>query len=146
MELETPFTDVAREVGLLAETGTELIIVSSQIEAVSQTAALARQFPDTTFVYVDVAVPGVPSIEFAEHEGSFLVGAAAALTSRTGTIGFIGGFQYTQLERFRAGFEAGAKTVDPDIEILSTYVALNHPAGEPGPGVLDRHRHVPRTG
>ena len=50
---------------------------------------------------------------------------AAALTSQTGTIGFIGGFQYTQLERFRAGFEAGAMAVDPDIEILSSYVSLD---------------------
>jgi basic membrane protein A len=124
-DLTTPFSDLSREVGLLAETGTELVIVSSQIEAVSQTQALAAQFPDTTFAYIDVAVSGAPSIEFAEHEGSFLVGAAAALTSKTGTIGFIGGFQYTQLERFRAGFEAGAKAVDPDIEILSSYLALD---------------------
>ena len=124
-ELTTPFTDLSREVGLLAETGTELIIVSSQIESISRTEGLAPLFPDTTFAYVDVDVPGAPSIEFAEHEGSFLVGVAAALTSRTGTIGFIGGFQYTQLERFRAGFEAGAKAVDPDIRILSSYVALD---------------------
>ena len=57
------------------------------------------------------------------------------MTSRTGTIGFIGGFQYTQLERFRAGFEAGAKAVDPDIEILSSYVALDSSGwAQPGPG------------
>ncbi len=124
-ELETPYTDLAREVSLLADTGTELIIVSSQIEAVSQTEALALQFPDTTFAYVDVTVPGAPSFEFAEHEGAYLVGAAAALTTQTGTIGFIGGFQYTQLERFRAGFEAGAAAVDPEIEILSSYVAID---------------------
>ena len=124
-DLTTPFTDLSREVGLLTETGTELIIVSSQIETVSRTEDLIKLFPDTTFAYIDVAVPGAPSIEFAEHEGSFLVGAAAALTSQTGTIGFIGGFQYTQLERFRAGFEAGAVAVDPDIEILSSYVSID---------------------
>ena len=124
-ELTTPFSDLTRELDLLADTGTELIIVSSQFEAVSKTEDVARQYPDTTFAYIDVTVSGAPSVEFAENEGSFLVGAAAALTSQTGTIGFIGGFQYTQLERFRAGFESGAKAVDPDIEIVSSYLALD---------------------
>jgi basic membrane lipoprotein Med (substrate-binding protein (PBP1-ABC) superfamily)/DNA-binding SARP family transcriptional activator len=124
-ELETPYTDVSREVGHLANTGTELIIVSSQIDLMSLVEDIAPQSPDTTFAYVDVTVPGAPSFEFAEHEGSYLVGAAAALTSQTGTIGFIGGFQYTLLERFRSGFEAGAAAVDPDIEILSSYLAVD---------------------
>ena len=85
----------------------------------------APAIPQSTWGYIDVVVPGSPSLMFAEHEGAFLVGAAAALTSRTGTIGFVGGFQIAAVERFRAGFEAGARAVNPSIEILATYLALD---------------------
>jgi basic membrane protein A len=54
----------------------------------------------------------------AEEQGSFLMGAAAALKSQTGTVGFIGGVQVPLIEKFQAGFEAGALAVNPDIEIL----------------------------
>ena len=60
----------------------------------------------------------------AEHQGAYLVGAAAALSSQTGTIGFLGGYQFDAIERFRAGYEAGARAVKPDIKILATYVSL----------------------
>ena len=61
---------------------------------------------------------------FAEEQGSFLVGAAAALKTETGTIGFIGGVANVGglIERFEAGYQAGARAVNPDIEIISAYV------------------------
>ena len=59
---------------------------------------------------------------FADEQGSFLAGAAAALKSRTGVIGFIGGTDIDQIWRFHAGFEAGARAVDPDIEVRATYL------------------------
>jgi basic membrane protein A and related proteins len=62
------------------------------------------------------------SVSFAEHEGSFLVGAAAALTSETGRIGFIGGVDTPLIWRFEAGFEAGARYIEPGIEIDSVYL------------------------
>jgi basic membrane protein A len=66
--------------------------------------------------------PNVSYVVFDDHENSFLAGAAAALKSRTGTIGFVGGVDMDIIWRFHAGFEAGARVIDPDIEILSTYL------------------------
>jgi basic membrane protein A len=65
----------------------------------------------------------VSYVSFAQNEGSFLVGAAAALESRTGRIGFIGGMDIPMMHEFQAGYEAGAGAVDPSIEVRSTYLA-----------------------
>ena len=67
----------------------------------------------------------IAGLVFAEHQGSFLVGAAAALKSTTGTIGFIGGVSGVGglIERFEAGYIQGAKAVNPDIEVLSEYIS-----------------------
>jgi basic membrane protein A len=60
---------------------------------------------------------------FKEEEGSFLVGAAAAMKSEAGTVGFLGGQQGTGLiEKFEAGYAAGVKEVDPNIEVLVEYI------------------------
>ncbi|MFQ5557608.1 MAG: BMP family protein [Acidimicrobiales bacterium] len=99
-------------------------------------AAVGAENPDVSFGVVDSpmldfsADPPVPygdniaGLVFAEEQGSFLVGAAAALKSETGTIGFIGGVSGVGglIERFQAGYEAGAREVDPDIEILVDYI------------------------
>ena len=90
---------------------------------------LAQANPDTTFAIVDSVVdaPNVRSLVFAEHEGSFLVGAAAALKSKTGHIGFIGGQEIDLIKKFEAGYIAGAKAVNPDIIVDSKYLG---PAGD----------------
>jgi basic membrane protein A and related proteins len=71
----------------------------------------------------DVPLDNVASLVFAEEQGSFLVGAAAALTSTTGKIGFVGGVEFDLIKKFEAGYIAGAKAVNPDIEIISAYVS-----------------------
>jgi basic membrane protein A len=87
---------------------------------------VAGDYPDVNFAVVDgyaAEAPNVSNLTFKEQEGSFLVGAAAALKSQTGTIGFLGGQSGTGLiERFQAGFEAGAKKMNPDIKILVEYI------------------------
>ena len=88
---------------------------------------VAAANPEVKFAIVDDAseasqAPNVMNITFAEHEGSFLVGAAAALKSETGHIGFVGGVQIGLIEKFQAGFEAGAKAVKPDIKIDVNYL------------------------
>jgi basic membrane lipoprotein Med (substrate-binding protein (PBP1-ABC) superfamily)/DNA-binding SARP family transcriptional activator/truncated hemoglobin YjbI len=85
------------------------------------------EHPDQHFVILDYPGEHEPrenltNLNFAEHEGSFLVGAAAALTSETGQLGFIGGVDDPLIWRFHAGFEAGARHVRPDIEIESRYL------------------------
>jgi basic membrane protein A len=92
--------------------------------------------PDTNFAITDAGMtnfeldPPAPYCDntrgmvFAEHEGSFLVGVAAALKSQTGKVGFIGGVSGIGLiEKFEAGFIAGAKAVNPDIEVVSAYIS-----------------------
>jgi basic membrane protein A and related proteins len=70
----------------------------------------------------DVELTNVDSMTFAEEQGSFLVGAAAALKSKSGKIGFIGGVETDLIKKFEAGYTAGAKAVNPDIEIAVQYI------------------------
>ncbi len=88
---------------------------------------IAADFPDTTFFIVDDSSltdsPNVKSLVFAEEQGSFLVGAAAAMKSKTGSIGYIGGVQTPLLQKFEAGYVAGAKNVKPDIKIQTAYLS-----------------------
>ena len=102
----------------------------------SDAAAVGAENPDTIFGVVDSGMinigadPPAPygdniaGLVFAEEQGSFLVGAAAALKTQSGTIGFIGGVANVGglIERFEAGYQAGARAVNPDIEIISAYV------------------------
>jgi basic membrane protein A len=85
---------------------------------------IAAANPDLTYGIVDSVVdqPNVKSLVFAEEQGSFLVGAAAALKTTTCKIGFIGGQEGALIKRFEAGYIAGAKAVRPDIQIDSKYL------------------------
>ncbi len=87
--------------------------------------AVATDFPDTRFVVIDLPAtrPNVIHLSFADNEGSFLAGVAAASKSRTGTIGFIGGMDGPVIWPFEAGYEAGARAVNPGIRILSAYLS-----------------------
>lgn len=112
---------------LLAETGHELIIANGFAFA-QNVWRVGTEFPEVMFAITDscaqddafatAEMDNVRCMLFAEHEGSFLVGVAAALKSETGVIGFIGGVQVPLIEKFQAGFEAGALAANPDIEIL----------------------------
>lgn len=93
-------------------------------KAVGETA---KANPDVKFAIVDDASPdsagpNVDQITFAEEQGSYLVGAAAALKSKANHIGFIGGVQTELIKKFEAGYEAGAKAVNPSIKIDVKYL------------------------
>jgi len=79
-------------------------------------------------VDAEVKAPNVTSILFAEHEGSFLMGAVAALKSTTGVVGFIGGMDVPLIRRFDTAYAAGAKFVRPDVKVLSSYIGLTSDA------------------
>ncbi|HEX2499055.1 MAG TPA: BMP family ABC transporter substrate-binding protein [Actinomycetes bacterium] len=86
---------------------------------------VAKDFPDVKFAIIDDAAAqgaNIANLTFAEHEGSFLVGAAAALKSTADHIGFVGGVDVPLIHKFEAGFMAGAKAVNPDITIDSIYL------------------------
>jgi basic membrane protein A len=87
--------------------------------------AIAADFPDIKFAIVDGVVeqPNVTGLVFAEEQGSYLIGAAAALKSGTGKIGFVGGVNGELIQKFEAGYVAGAKKVDPEVEIDVKYLS-----------------------
>jgi basic membrane protein A and related proteins len=89
-------------------------------------ARAANECPDTKFAIIDdssVTLPNVAGLTFAEHEGSFLVGAAAALKSETGRVGFVGGCLVDLIKKFEAGYTAGAKYINPDIVVDPQYLS-----------------------
>jgi basic membrane protein A len=170
-EVVPPFTDLPGRLRSLAA-NTDLVIVADQ-RYTGAAEAVANEFPETTWAYLERPVPGAPSTIFADHQGAYLVGAAAARKTGTGTIGFVGGLQFDTVESFRAGYEAGARTVLPDVRILARYVSLGldgftddqrardialemyrdgadvvfHAAGSAGLGVFDAARaHKTETG
>ena len=85
---------------------------------------VAAENPEVNFAIVDDAVEGknITNLLFAEEQGSFLVGAAAALKSETGNIGFVGGVETELIQKFEAGYIAGAKAVNKDIKVQSRYL------------------------
>jgi basic membrane protein A len=119
---------------LAADTNDVVLAIGFLFEG--DAAAVGIENPDVSFGVVDTPMldfnvdPPVPyadniaGLVFSEEQGSFLVGAAAALKSATGTIGFIGGVSGVGglIEKFEAGYRAGAMAVNPDIEILSEYI------------------------
>ena len=72
---------------------------------------VAKEFPKLSFVIIDsvVKLPNVESIVFKEHEGSFLVGMMAAMASKSGKVGFVGGMDIPLIRKFQCGYEQGVK-------------------------------------
>ncbi|MCG6496463.1 BMP family protein [Kitasatospora sp. A2-31] len=87
---------------------------------------VAKENPNTKFAIIDSASDTQPanvtSLTFSEQEGSYLAGVAAALKSKNKHIGFIGGVQSELIKKFEAGYVAGAKSIDPNIKIETTYL------------------------
>jgi basic membrane protein A and related proteins len=99
----------------------------AQKEAVKK---VAGQFPQKHFAIVDseVDAPNVRALMFEEQEGAYLVGAIAALTSKTGKIGFVGGMDIPLIRRFQVAYEAGAKKVRPDVTVTANFVGVTSEA------------------
>ena len=96
---------------------------------------IAKEFPKTKFVLIDGVASGdnVSSVLFKEQEGSYLVGVAAAMASKSKKLGFVGGMDIPLIRAFACGYAQGAKAVDPKIEVTqnivgSTASAWNDPA------------------
>jgi len=90
----------------------------SQASAIEK---VAKEFPKLNFVIVDMVVglPNVQSVVFKEQEGSFLVGAMAAMVSKTGKVGFVGGMDIPLIRRFQCGYEQGAKFANAKAEVFA---------------------------
>ena len=108
---------------------------------------VAPELPNSHFVIVDDVIegPNVKSITFREEEGSFLVGALAAMKSQTGSVGFVGGMDIPVIRRFSCGYQQGAKYVNPNVKFIENIVgttgeAWNNPTkgGELARSQFDR--------
>jgi basic membrane protein A len=115
----------AERLRLMAKRGANPIVVVGFTYATAL-GKVAKEYPKVQWGIVDdssVTAPNVQSIVFKEEEGSYLVGLAAAMTTKTGRIGFIGGVNTPLIAKFEAGFIAGAKAINPKIKIQSTYIS-----------------------
>ena len=105
-----------------AESGANPVITTGFAFA-TPIESVAPDYPDTKFVNIDGWIPEIPAnvrmISFQEHQGSYLVGMLAAMSSETGTIGFIGGMDIPLIRHFACGYAQGAKAVNPDINVVA---------------------------
>ena len=116
-------TQIEQGMRKVADRGATLIVAMGFAQA-DAVAAIAPQYPDINFVAVDVCWVDDPAGNiyqacYLEHEGSFLVGIIAAMASKTGTVGFVGGMYIPLIIKFQGGYEQGAKHANPDIEVLA---------------------------
>ena len=118
----------------MAERGASPIIGIGFGQA-SSIEKVAKDFPKLQFAIIDMVVnlPNVQSVVFKEQEGSFLVGAMAAMASKTGKVGFVGGMDIPLIRKFQCGYEQGAKFANPKAEVFgnmtgTTGAAWNDPA------------------
>jgi basic membrane protein A len=119
----------------MAERGADLVlgVGFSQADAID---AVAQEFPETEFAIIDVFwldQPNLRQYQFKEHEGSYIVGVAAALASKTGKVGFVGGMDVPLIRKFACGYVQGVKATSPETEVYqnmtgTTAAAWNDPA------------------
>jgi len=112
----------ADDIRAVAGSGVDLMI---NTEGAWNADEIVREFPETNFVWASPVgdAPNAAYYFFAEQEGAYLAGVAAALTSTTHEIGFIGGYDDSIIWTWNAGYEAGARAIDPDIQIASAYLS-----------------------
>ncbi len=110
------------------------VIVAIGFDQASAVETVAKKFPNVKFALVDgtVDLPNVESINFREQESSFLCGMAAALASKTGKVGFVGGMDIPLIRKFAVGYTEGARYVNPQAEVFqnmtgTTAAAWNDP-------------------
>ena len=134
----------------MARRGAQVVVAMGFAQAAA-VETVAQEFPETKFTLIDMVVdlPNVQSVIFKEHEGSFLVGMAAALASETGKVGFVGGMDIPLIRKFALGYVEGAKHINPDIDIFqnmtgTTPSAWNDPTrgGELARSQFDRGADV----
>src|SRR5688572_1740616 len=136
-------TSIEPAMRAFAERGYDLIIAVGFAQGpILQT--VAEDYPNINFAIVDGVIfekdgktpkSNVASLVFKEHEGSYLVGMIAARTSKTGTIGFVGGMDIGLIHRFATGYEEAARSVNPNIKVVQNYVGVTDSAwNNPGKG------------
>ena len=119
----------------MAERGATIVlgVGFAQADAISVVAA---EYPDVQFSIIDVGWLSAPNLRqyvFKEHEGSYLVGVAAAIASKSGKVGFVGGMDIPLISKFACGYVGGVKSVNSSADVYqnmtgTTPSAWNDPA------------------
>jgi basic membrane protein A len=120
-------TDRATRLELLAKAGFNPIVAVGFAYAPAL-KTVAPKYPNVKFGIVDattddVSGPNVSNLTFAEQQSSFLVGAAAALKTTSGTVGFIGGCSVPLIAKFEAGYKAGVEAAKPGTKVVTKYLS-----------------------
>ena len=104
----------------MAERGASPIIGIGFGQA-SSIEKVAKDFPKLQFAIIDMVVdaPNVQSVVFKDQEGSYLAGMLAAMASKSGKVGFIGGMDIPLIRKFQCGYEQGAKHANAKVEVTS---------------------------
>lgn len=120
----------------MAKKGTDVVIANG-FSFTQSMQKVAAEFPKTKFVLIDAVVKAdnVLSVVFKEQEGSFLVGMAAAMSSKSKKVGYINAMNMPLLNAFECGYVQGVKFVDPKVEVLSNVVGSTPSSfNDPGRG------------
>ena len=121
----------------MAERGADIIlgVGFAQADAIAKVAA---EYPDKQFSIIDVGWLDAPNLRqyvFKEHEGSYLVGVAAALASDTGKVGFVGGMDIPLIRKFACGYVGGVKAVNGNANVYQNMTGTTPSAwNDPGKG------------
>ena len=136
-------TSIEPAMRAFAERGYDLVIGVGFAQAPIM-EKVAKDYPNIHFAIIDGVIfeddgktpkANVASLVFKEHEGSYLVGILAAKATKTNTIGFLGGMDIGLIHRFEGGYEQGAKSVNPNIQVIQNYVGVTDAAwNNPGKG------------
>lgn len=130
---ETQFEQALRR---FAQRGQDPIIAVGFSQGVALDK-VAKEALNTHFTIIDMVVPlpNVQSVVFKEHEGSFLVGVLAAMASKTGKVGFVGGMDIPLIRRFQCGYQQGIKYANPNAELIANMTGTTPSAwNDPGRG------------
>jgi basic membrane protein A len=135
MEFEvTNETQREQAITRMAQRGASVVlgVGFSQADAMDK---VSQEYPDTKFAIIDVYwldQPNLRQYRFEEHEGSYLVGIAAAMASESGTVGFVGGMDVPLIRKFACGYKQGVKATKADATVIenmtgTTPAAWNDP-------------------
>jgi basic membrane lipoprotein Med (substrate-binding protein (PBP1-ABC) superfamily)/DNA-binding SARP family transcriptional activator len=138
LDAEEVFPETESRLRQISADGVPLVVTTASV--LWDAPDLFSDYPETAYAVIDYLLPDVGAnavrLLFAGEEGSFLVGAAAARMSQVDHIGFIGGVDHQQIHKFEAGFVAGARHINPGIEIAIEY--LTRPPDWSGFNTVDR--------
>lgn len=127
-------SEYSEQIRAMAEEGANPIYVMWD-DLAEEAFPIAEDFPDTKFIIVDTYattnLPNVKTIVVEPQQAAFIAGFVASKTTETDRVAWIGSMKMPVIDRFRAGFEAGAKYGNPDIEIESLYLGT---ADDPNKG------------